>query len=152
MQDKVTCKEFDFPVVLSGHDHHVVNETFHDTLLLKPGSDANKAVILDLTWEDDSVKGKDVKLKAEVVEVEKWEANEELNQKVEKAYKILDYLRNTKLSDIPEEFRPLSSVGSREKVCTVGRFICTSLKKAINEDDNDEVLTFYCLINDAYDD
>ena len=34
-QDLVTCKEFDFPVVLSGHDHHTVNEVHDDTLLLK---------------------------------------------------------------------------------------------------------------------
>ena len=33
--DHRTCREFDFPVVLSGHDHHRVDETVAGTRLLK---------------------------------------------------------------------------------------------------------------------
>ena len=39
-QDEVTCRRFDFPVVLSGHDHHVVDRVVDGTRILKPGSDA----------------------------------------------------------------------------------------------------------------
>ena len=37
-------------MVLSGHDHHVVDRMVDGTRLLKPGQDGIKAVILDLTW------------------------------------------------------------------------------------------------------
>ena len=49
-QDEKTCRDFDFPVVLSGHDHHVVDRLVEGTRLLKPGQDGIKAVILDLSW------------------------------------------------------------------------------------------------------
>lgn len=35
--DHRTCREFDFPVLLSGHDHHRVDEVVEGTRLLKPG-------------------------------------------------------------------------------------------------------------------
>ena len=53
-QDEKTCKDFDFPVVLSGHDHHVVDRWVEGTRLLKPGQDGIKAVILDLSWPNAS--------------------------------------------------------------------------------------------------
>ena len=34
--DHKTCREFDVPLVLSGHDHHRVDEVVAGTRLLKP--------------------------------------------------------------------------------------------------------------------
>ena len=48
--DHRTCREFDFPVVLSGHDHHRVDEVIAGTRLLKPGLDAIAATVLQLSW------------------------------------------------------------------------------------------------------
>ena len=42
-QDERTCRDFDFPVILSGHDHHVVDRLVEGTRLLKPGQDGIKA-------------------------------------------------------------------------------------------------------------
>ena len=41
-QDEKTCLEFDFPVILSGHDHHRVDRVVNGTRILKPGMDANQ--------------------------------------------------------------------------------------------------------------
>merc|ERR1712050_437405 len=49
-QDERTCKEFDFPVILSGHDHHVADKTIQGSRLLKPGLDGHKAWMVDITW------------------------------------------------------------------------------------------------------
>jgi 2',3'-cyclic-nucleotide 2'-phosphodiesterase (5'-nucleotidase family) len=35
--DHITCEQFDFPVILSGHDHHKVDEMVSGTRLIKPG-------------------------------------------------------------------------------------------------------------------
>lgn len=50
-QDEITCKNFDFPVILSGHDHHIVDRVVDGTRILKPGSDAHHAIQLDLIWD-----------------------------------------------------------------------------------------------------
>ena len=50
-QDEITCKSFDFPVVLSGHDHHIVDRVVDGTRILKPGSDAHHAIQLDIIWD-----------------------------------------------------------------------------------------------------
>ena len=50
-QDEMTCKNFDFPVVLSGHDHHIVDRIVDGTRILKPGSDGHYAVMLDIIWD-----------------------------------------------------------------------------------------------------
>ena len=32
-QDEITCNEFDFPVILSGHDHNQIDRTINGTRL-----------------------------------------------------------------------------------------------------------------------
>merc|ERR1719215_2218358 len=49
--DARTCEEFDFPVILSGHDHHKVDREINGTRLLKPGLDGHYATVLDITWD-----------------------------------------------------------------------------------------------------
>ena len=50
--DHRTCREFDVPVILSGHDHHKVDEVVDGTRLLKPGLDAIYATVLTIEWAD----------------------------------------------------------------------------------------------------
>ena len=52
-QDEKTCRNFDFPVILSGHDHHIVDRFVDGTRLLKPGSDAHHAMMLDIIFDDE---------------------------------------------------------------------------------------------------
>ena len=53
-QDEITCRKFDFPVILSGHDHHIVDRFVDGTRVLKPGSDAHHAIMLDIIWDSDN--------------------------------------------------------------------------------------------------
>lgn len=129
-QDAVTCERFDFPIVLSGHDHHVVDEIIHGTRLLKPGADADHAIIIDITWENAQV-DKPV-ITAKTVKVKDYPADEELSEKVRRAYSILDHLKKTELTPIPKQFRPLSSVGCRNRPTTIASFLWTCLREALN--------------------
>lgn len=130
--DHRTCKEFDFPVVLSGHDHHRVDEVVEGTRLLKPGMDAVYATVLEMTWADAHQNGNKPTIRASFVKTSDWEPDPELDEENERAYDALAPLRNTELARVPPPFEPLSSVNSRGTVCSMGTYICTLLRSSMN--------------------
>eukprot|EP00565_Helicotheca_tamesis_P002962 CAMPEP_0185739786 /NCGR_PEP_ID=MMETSP1171-20130828/36254_1 /TAXON_ID=374046 /ORGANISM="Helicotheca tamensis, Strain CCMP826" /LENGTH=661 /DNA_ID=CAMNT_0028411441 /DNA_START=136 /DNA_END=2121 /DNA_ORIENTATION=+ len=129
--DHKTCKEFDFPVILSGHDHHKVDEIVDGTRLLKPGLDAIYATVLELSWDDASSESKPT-VRAKFVKTDEWKPDPGLKRENDRAYDALRPLRNTELARVPPTFAPLSSVNARGKVCTMGKFICSLLKSSLN--------------------
>jgi len=129
-QDEKTAREFDFPVVLSGHDHHRVDRVVEGTRILKPGSDAHYAVILDITW--DSEECTVPRIEAETVRVADWKPDARIKALVQKAYKVLERLRCTQLTVVPEDFRPLSSLGSRSRRTSCATFLCSAIRDALN--------------------
>lgn len=129
--DHRTCREFDFPVLLSGHDHHRVDEVFEGTRLLKPGLDAVYATIMEMSWPDGAA-DKRPKVRAKFVKTADWTPDPDLHEQNIRAYDALAPLHNTELARVPPSFEPLSSNASRGKVCTMGRFICTLLRSSLN--------------------
>jgi len=130
--DHRTCREFDFPVILSGHDHHRVDEVVEGTRLLKPGMNAEYATVLEISWPTADVPSKQPKIRARFVRCDDYPADPVLAEENERAYDALIPLRNTELARVPPTFEPLSSNGSRESVCTMGMYICTLLRSAMN--------------------
>eukprot|EP00797_Seminavis_robusta_P002712 Sro116_g056960.2 (727) ;mRNA; f:17313-19643 len=128
--DHKTCQQFDFPVVLSGHDHHRVDEIVHGTRLLKPGLDAIYATVLELSWATAEQVAPTVK--ARFVKTDDWPADPELEEINDRAYDSLAPLRDTELARVPPAFEPLSSVNSRGRVCSMGRFLCSLVKSSLN--------------------
>ena len=134
----------------------MVQETFFGTLLLKAGSDAKNAVVLDLVWENPQQKTPTFNAKIE--KVSSFEKDGNLQKVVERCYSVLDFLKHTEVCHVQEKyfivnsyeifllcyfysflffflrFRPLSSDGSRNRVCTVGKFICSMIREAFNHD------------------
>ena len=128
--DHKTCKQFDFPVVLSGHDHHRVDEVVDGTRLLKPGMNAIYSTVLEISWgnkESDRPR-----IRARFVKNEDWEPDPVLHEENERAYDALIPLRNTELARVPSSFEPLSSGNARGEVCTMGKYICSLIKSAMN--------------------
>jgi hypothetical protein len=130
--DHITCRNYDFPVILSGHDHHKVDEVVEGTRLLKPGMNAVFATVLEISWADKSTA--QPRIKAKFVECDTYAPDPTMAEVNEKAYDVLAPLRNTELARVPASFEPLSSNGSRESVCTMGKYICTLLKSSLNVD------------------
>ena len=128
--DHKTCREFDFPIVLSGHDHHRVDEVVTGTRLLKPGMNAEYATVLEVSWPNQDTEKP--KIRARFVKCTDWPPNKEAAEANERAYDALAPLRNTELASVPQRFRPLSSNGSRESVCTMGMLICSLLRTSLN--------------------
>eukprot|EP00931_Biecheleriopsis_adriatica_P064852 TRINITY_DN39534_c0_g1_i1.p1 TRINITY_DN39534_c0_g1~~TRINITY_DN39534_c0_g1_i1.p1 ORF type:complete len:619 (+),score=82.11 TRINITY_DN39534_c0_g1_i1:71-1927(+) len=131
-EDMRTCQEFDFPLILSGHDHHKVDKEVNGTRLLKPGLDGHYATVLDITW--DSQNNSSPTFAWEFVRVKDFEADEEMTKAMDESYEVLLKLRNTELAPVPQHFRPLSSIASRSRVTTMGKYICTLVRNAINSD------------------
>jgi Ca2+-binding EF-hand superfamily protein len=130
--DHITCRDFDFPVILSGHDHHRVDEVVEGTRLLKPGMDAVYATVMDMSWPDATVEGNKPTISARFVKTSDWEPDEDLQDENERAYDVLAPLRNTELAKVPPVFEPLSSSRSRGEVCTMGLYICALLRSSLN--------------------
>lgn len=128
--DHRTCREFDFSVVLSGHDHHRVDEEVEGTRLLKPGMNAEYATVLEILWKSPAQEKPTIR--ARFVKVADWEPDPVLELQCEKAYEALAPLRKTELARVPFTFEPLSSGNSRGSVCTMGMYICSLLKSALN--------------------
>ena len=84
-QDERTCEELDFPVILSGHDHHRVDRMVSGTRLLKPGMDGHYAVILDLTWDNAEAPNTPI-IEAVTIPVADYEADPLLEKEMNKAY------------------------------------------------------------------
>lgn len=130
-QDERTCKEFDFPLILSGHDHHVVDRTLENTRLLKPGLDGHKAWVIDVLWPSANW-GKRPVIKAELLTVKEWPADPDLLRVAEKAYSVLDPLRKTQLAHIPSQYRPLSSFNARGCRTSMGTYLLSRIRDALN--------------------
>lgn len=128
--DHKTCREFDFPLILSGHDHHRVDEVVHGTRLLKPGMNADYCTVVEISWNSKTQKKPTIR--ARFVRNKDWEADPVLKEECERAYDVLEPLRKTELASVPPRFEPLSSGNARGEVCTMGKYICTLLKSAIN--------------------
>merc|ERR1711970_1154953 len=132
-QDERTCEEFDFPVVLSGHDHHRVDRIVNGTRLLKPGMDGHYAVVLDLIWDtvdSDSTP----RIEASTIPVADYEPDMDLQAELDKAYAVLKPLLKTELATIPNSFNPLTSLGPRERRVSMATYLLTQLRNALNMD------------------
>ncbi|KAL7556833.1 hypothetical protein ACA910_014176 [Epithemia clementina (nom. ined.)] len=136
--DHKTCREFDFPVVLSGHDHHRVDEVVEGTRLLKPGMNAVFSTLLEISWPNAQCESKKPRIRARFVPTSDWEPDPVLAEENERAYDALIPLRNTQLASVPPSFEPLSSARARAEVCSMGRYLCSLIRSALNTDHREE--------------
>ncbi|KAI2503075.1 hypothetical protein MHU86_11346 [Fragilaria crotonensis] len=132
IQDERTAAEFDFPLILGGHDHHPVDRIINGTRVLKPGADAHFARVIDITWNDRHQLQPSIT--SELLAVNDYAPNLQLQLMAEDAYRVLDPLRQTQLGVVPEVFRPLSSKGARSNRVSVATFLGIIIRDALQVD------------------
>jgi 2',3'-cyclic-nucleotide 2'-phosphodiesterase (5'-nucleotidase family) len=130
-QDAKTAALFDFPVILSGHDHHSVDRTMNGSRLLKPGQDAVLATMVDLSWADGNPNTL-VNVAARHLTVADWTPDATLKLVAREAYAALKSLRSTQLAVVPDVFRPFTSGYPRERRNTVATYMCTLIRNALS--------------------
>merc|ERR1719215_2126684 len=121
----------DFPLVLSGHDHHVVDRTIEGTRLLKPGLDGIRAFCVDIAFTESGSECKPT-IHADLLTTKDWAPDEELAAIAEKAYSVLDPLRHTQLAKIPDSYRPLTSFNARGCRVSMGTYLLSRIRDALN--------------------
>ena len=132
-ENERTCRDFDFPVILSGHDHHRIDEIIEGTRLIKPGMDGEYATVLELVWENAAQPGSKPKIRSTFVETAQYEPCPVLKKQTDRAYDVLLPLRNTELAGILLQYEPLTSKNARGSVCTMGRISCSMLKSSLEQ-------------------
>lgn len=131
-----TCNEFDFPLIISGHDHHRVDQVINGTRIVKAGMDGVYAAVMEIVWDTD--KSGAPTIRNNFVKTSQFEPDPVLKEKADAAYDVLLPLRNTMLMGIPPAFRPLTSKNARGSVTTMGKLVCSILKEALSQTHADD--------------
>lgn len=133
------------PVILGGHDHDahdttvpIGSEDGSDDLrcrVLKGGLDAEKAIVLDISWESESTEHPKIQVEwVDVPSLEESCACTRLIEKVDVFREPLRRLDRTVLKVLESRDLALSSVGVRKHQTTIGSLICTALRKSLRAD------------------
>jgi 2',3'-cyclic-nucleotide 2'-phosphodiesterase (5'-nucleotidase family) len=117
------------PLILSGHDHHRIDQVINNTRLIKPGMDGVTAAVIEIVFDRDN--NQNPKIRSSFVETNTFEPCPTLKAKTDKAYDVLLPLKNTQLASILPQFLPLTSKNARGSTCTMGKLICSMLKQAL---------------------
>lgn len=130
-QDERTAAEFDFPLIIGGHDHHPVDRLINGTLLLKPGQDGHYARVIDIRWTSAATDSTPI-IQSKLLRVQDYAPNATLQQLADESYQVLDSLRHTQLGTVPASVRPLSSKGARSQRVSVATFLGNTIRDSLD--------------------
>lgn len=124
------------PVVVGGHEHVVIVEDLGSTTLVKAGSDATHAAIIDLAWPAEAPADGAMDAPKRTVRVEPvlgYAEDESLRARVSRHMAKVHALEAVPLMTLaPGE--ALSSVGVRARQTSMGALICSRLRDAMAAD------------------
>ncbi|KAI9032324.1 Metallo-dependent phosphatase-like protein [Hyaloraphidium curvatum] len=125
-----------FPVILGGHEHQPMEEKVGRTLLVKAGTDAETAVVIDLTWPAEAPAPGQPDLPhvaTRNVDVTALPPDPALQARAEQHMKLVAALERATLLFLgPGE--ELSSVGTRRQQTSFGTVICNRLRDVMGAD------------------
>jgi 2',3'-cyclic-nucleotide 2'-phosphodiesterase (5'-nucleotidase family) len=122
-----------FPVIVGGHEHVVDIEEIAGSWLVKAGSDAVHAVIVDLTWPATAPAAGQADLpvvRVRLEDVARYAEDASLRARVDGHMRAVGALQQATLLHLaPGEV--LSSVGARAHQTTMGALLCARLRDAL---------------------
>ena len=121
-----------FALILGGHEHDVHVERDLGTWIVKAGSEAERAAIVEITWTDTSPRGApDVAVRLEPVA--QYEEDGDVRALVTLHMKqVVELERAVVLPLAPGE--TLSSIGSRSRQVSLGTLVCSHLRDSFGAD------------------
>jgi 2',3'-cyclic-nucleotide 2'-phosphodiesterase (5'-nucleotidase family) len=122
-----------FPLLVGGHDHQPFVERVGETWIVKAGSDAVNAVVVDLEWPAEAASPDAPVISAKLVPVAGFVENAALRARVDGHMAAVRALAHATLMTIPLG-QPLSSVGVRAHQTTLGTLLCSLMRDAFGAD------------------
>lgn len=118
-----------FPVILGGHEHKVFLEEIEKTWIIKAGTDAQFAAVVDLEWPADApASGPDAPtVNVRLENVANYPEDAALRARVNARMAAVHELEAATLMPLPDGVT-LSSVGTRSRQTTVGRLLASRIR------------------------
>jgi len=145
-----------FPVIIGGHDHDVIDEVHNGCRILKSGSDAHRAAVVEYMWRESSDDDTSTKQTPEVsvqwIDAEHYEPHPAVQNLVDDRRRILQELETARLFRIsemldamrqwgvdvlrPEEEgrREFSTKRNRYRTTGASSAFCGAIRKGCNAD------------------
>lgn len=117
------------PIILGGHEHTAFDETIDGTRILKAGSEAAKAQVVDVVWSD-ARDEKTRSISVRLVDVAPFAEDATVRAIVEKHMRPVHALERATLLALPPG-TVLSSIGSRARQTSMGTLICSRLRDVL---------------------
>ncbi|WP_436603130.1 5'-nucleotidase C-terminal domain-containing protein [Sorangium sp. So ce1036] len=125
-----------FPVILGGHEHEVSLDDVDGCWVVKAGTDAESAAIIDLVWPADAPPAGVPDLPAVTVRIEDVGAHPEdpaMRARVDRHMQIVRDLDAATLLRLPPG-SALSSIGTRVQQTSLGALLCSRIRDALGAD------------------
>ena len=120
-----------FPIIIGGHDHDVYLEEVNGCTIVKTGQNGNKIGVCYITWPDATSTKPTITVTMK--EASSYPPDPEVTKIVEYNKALLHELEMSKLCDVPPGVT-LSSKGIRLRQTTIGSFLCSALRDALETD------------------
>lgn len=118
------------PLIVGGHDHEVYNEIVNNCQIIKTGADAKNIAIITITWDESSPSSSPT-IVTELKACKDYCPDPTVAALVAQHKSILVDLEKSCLCKIPSHSK-FSSKEMRLHPTSVGKFICTTIKKALD--------------------
>ncbi|WP_437724245.1 5'-nucleotidase C-terminal domain-containing protein [Sorangium sp. So ce861] len=125
-----------FPVILGGHEHEVLIDDVDGCWVVKSGSDAASAAVIDLAWPAEAPPAGGPDLPAVTVRLEDVRAYPEdpaMRARVDRHMQIVRDLDAATLLRLPPG-SALSSIGTRARQTSLGTLLCSRMRDALEAD------------------
>ncbi|WP_437733935.1 5'-nucleotidase C-terminal domain-containing protein [Sorangium sp. So ce1335] len=125
-----------FPVILGGHEHEVLLDDVDGTWVVKAGTDAVSAAIVDLVWPAEAPAAGAHDLPAVAVRIEHvagYPEDPAMRARVDRHMQIVRDLDAATLLRLPPG-KTLSSVGTRARQTSLGELICSRIRDVLQAD------------------
>ncbi|KYF79309.1 hypothetical protein BE20_57545 [Sorangium cellulosum] len=125
-----------FPVILGGHEHEVLIDDVDGCWVVKSGTDAESAAVIDLAWPAEPPPAGGPDLPAVTVRLEDVRAYPEdpaMRARVDRHMQIVRDLDAATLLRLPPG-SALSSIGTRTRQTSLGTLLCSRMRDTLQAD------------------
>ncbi len=125
-----------FPVILGGHEHEVLLDDVDGCWVVKAGTDAASAAVIDLAWPAEAPPAGVPDLPAVTVRIEDvggYPEDPAMRARVDRHMQLVRDLDAATLLRLPPG-SALSSVGTRTRQTSLGALLCSRIRDAVEAD------------------